>query len=263
MKDATRQRAYRAEQSVRRLLSEGSKDGNAPGDITFKGADAARALLPDIAKACKPIDHDPTHKVDKVEVSAKTKGGSSWYKRFDGPAIQLHEGWGECGLVLVHEYSHHLAHNITPLYTSDAIPSHGGEWTRLFLDAVDLFYGSVDRRDVGVHLRAAFEKQRAIVSTHAQCEAARKQVLRLRSDVRLAYGKNMTPPGIPVTDVVFATTSSDFTGASYDRTYGGLIDIASVERDHLVVETPSHDGGCVAIPWCNLRYVSGPMVRHR
>lgn len=260
MKDATKQRCYRAEQSVRNALKTSSRDGNAPGDITFKGADAARELIDTvIVPACEPVNHEPsTSLVDELEVVPK--GRTSWY-RYADKRIRLIEGWGETLLVLTHECSHGLAYKVNPLY--GLLPSHGGEWARLFLDAVDLVYGAVDRPDVPALLRQAFEREKAIVEPAVQREAARKQVLRLRSDV-LSINRRVSGAysAIPVTDVVFAEARGDHTGASYLTTGRGAIRIDSIDHpDHFIVDAVI--GASVAVPWCNLRYVHAPMLRQR
>lgn len=258
MKDATRQRIYRAEQAVRRDLATGARNGNAPGDHLFKGADAAREVLDTIIiPACAPLDHEPSTPVVK-DIEVKAKGRTSFYRYHDG-RIRLIAGWGESLMVLTHEYTHGLMYHVSPdLYASD-LPSHGGEFTRLFLDAVSLVYRSIYRPDVPEALVQAMERERAIVQPHAQVTAARKQVLRLRSDIEQAWGPGVA---IPVTDVVYAEARGDFTGTSYKHTGHGRIDAGSTHsNDYFKVDRTTW--GDAAIPWCNLRYVAAPMVRAR
>lgn len=264
MRDTNRGRVYTAEQGVRGTLKRGRKGASSPH---------ADTVFTTVGDAQQWLDHElrPNHETksqrkelpivvfEKPKVKREDKSTSTYYacpSRHQplAPAIGLYPGWGFQGLIVSHEYAHHLmrligdANNVVR-----ACPSHGSEFARTFLTVVRQSHGDA----VAALLEAAYDKHRVLYDPAMQRDAARKQILRLRSDITKDTPKHEV---IPVTICIYAEDPDDFVGTTYKHTYQPLT-IASTRTDELRFERDANTKPGVA--WNQLRYFEAPMVRWR
>lgn len=245
MRDTNRQRLYRAEQSVRAALKNGAKGGTAQGDVIFTSVADAQAWLNDTVEPLVQPHFDIARWRERVTIFEKPRSARTCSYYAYKHRIGLAPGWGFTGIVLCHEYSHHLTRE------PYGVPSHGGEFARAFLDVIELVYTGTD---VHERLVAAYDKAKVIYTPEAQQKAARKQILRTRSDLLANYkGLRGCPEDIPTEHIVYAEDPSDFDGHSYRHLYGHRISVESTYTDDL---------SC-GVSVKQLRYVTAPMVRWR
>lgn len=263
MRDTNKGRVYTAEQGVRGTLKRGRKGTSSPNaDTVFTTvADAQqwldKTLRPQFETKAE-IKDMPIVVFEKPKVKNEAKSTSTYYacpsKRTPvAPAIGLYPGWGFQGLIVSHEYAHHLmrlcgdANNVVR-----AAPSHGSEFARVFLDVVRKSHGD----HVAGLLEAAYDKQRVLHDPALQRDAARKQILRLRSDITKDAPRHEI---IPVSICIYAADPDDFTGSTYKHTYAPLR-IASTRGEVLSFGRTDVE---VDVAWSQLRYFEAPMVRWR
>lgn len=257
MRDANRQKMYRAEQSVRTAMKQGARDGNSQGDVVFASIDEATTFLETARETLAAVDPEPTREIVVQEI---TRGTHSWHKREGNMTrIKLRRGWGMTGVVLLHEFTHHCIVGAAWHRLAD-VPDHGGEFCRTLLDNVEQVYNDLGMDDMRAKLRAAFDTQRMIYEPATQREAARKQILRLRSDARAAWGDKV--PAVPLTTMTYAEDASDFSGATYRTERYLQLDVDSTYTStlHDMAHDLGEDGD---VDVAQLRYVEAPMVRWR
>lgn len=239
MRDAQKNRVYKAEDKVR--LDKKSES------ITFSDVTEVQEFLDDeMRPKLAHRDRRPNH---PIEVRLQAKGKHCWYKnRPSGSFIDLLPGWGHTGLVLSHEYAHHLAQPVPA-------PSHGSDFVRYFVEVVETIYGAT----VADKLRASFDSGNVIWRPDDQVRAARNQVLRLRSDVGCGRGQRSCE-FIPFTYIVWAKDDKDFNGETYQRALTPKVRVDSTFGDGLSMDDW---GETTRVTWRQLRYVEAPMVRTR
>lgn len=264
IRDTNKKRVYDAEQSTRILCAKAGGRGShlSAGDVTFTDIGEAQHFLDKLARP--KFETAAQRKADPINLFALPKKGgkknrigvyfSQGHKALpvDAPAIGLKPGQGMTALVLLHEYAHHLAHPMESI-----IPPHGSEYARMYLDTVERVYtGEGLNGEVPAELRVQYDKHAVIYEPGTQRDAARRQMLRLRSDVLL---EDESARIIPILCVVYAKDPHDFSGDSY-RTVETNLSLASTYTDELVF---GRGKSAVRISPQQLRYFDAPMVRVR
>jgi putative metallohydrolase (TIGR04338 family) len=255
MRDTNRNKLYNAEQAVRKSLK--SKRGILPTtqDEVFDSEASAQAWLDGTLRSAHETAAQRKQALT-IFTKPKVKGRTfcTYYSEGHGrdastPEIGLYPGWGFCGIVVAHEYAHHLVRLIGD-HNSRArhLPDHGAEFARVFVDVIRGAYGDA----VAEALEAQYAASKVIYSPAAQRAAAHKQILRLRSDVLL---DNDAARMIPITEVLYARDADDYLGVTYGTTFSSLT-ISSTKGNTLRF-------GDTEVNWNQLRHVEAPMVRVR
>lgn len=264
IRDTNKKRVYDAEQSTRILCAKAGGRGShlSAGDVTFSDIAEAQHFLDKLVRP--KFETAAERKATPITVFALPKKGkrnrigvyySQPHRLLDVtvPAIGLKPGQGMTALVLTHEYAHHLSHPMEGI-----IPGHGSEFARTYLDVVERIYTGHDLNgEVPAELKAQYDKHAVIYEPGTQRDAARRQMLRLRSDVLL---EDEGARVIPITCVVYATKPHDFEGASYRTIDGVNLSLGSTHTDELVF---GRGKSAVRISPQQLRYFDAPMVRVR
>lgn len=250
MRDSNRNRLYRAEQSVRASLTpkRGRKAATlGSGDTTFATPDEVSAYIEDaLVPACSRWGKAAT--VPTIEFVDSLPGSTIGRYHHRGERILLAPGEGRTGLVVIHEFVHHLTRGVHG-------QSHGGEFARAFVDLL-----TEVRPADGEALRAHYDAQRVIYDPVRQVDAAWKQYVRLRSDCDQEGFDT-----VELTELVYATKPEDYSGRSNVRVFHPHIEGRPRKGDSLTITRRygGVDGEVHKVPTSALRYIDAPMVRHR
>lgn len=238
MRDAQRARLYRAEQAIR------STD-----DVRFASTGEAQEWLDTVLRPAFADRLSPETKVT-VRLGTNPKTSYACTERGD-KFIDLSPdlgGWAWCGLVVAHEFAHHLIQH--------ALPPHGADFARTFLATVRHY-----NETFAADLASSFTSNKVVFDPWHQWNVARDQVARLRSDAGITKDK---PAGlVPVKILVYAEDPTDFVGTSYRWEYSTWLPGQGTYGDGIHIQQTYIEEPDTFVRWEQLRHVEGEMIRQR